>query len=55
MLLQMNSNSSVIKQKKQTNKIYNEDQATKFCSIRKTGFGYSYFTVRVTTSDSSFH
>ena len=38
----MNSNSLLIKQKqKQTNKRYkryNEDQATKFCSIRKTGF-----------------
>ena len=28
-------------------------QATKFCSIRITCFRYSYFTVRITTNDSS--
>ena len=28
-------------------------QATKFCSIRVTGFCYFYFTVPVTTNDSS--
>ena len=47
----MNSNSLVIKQKqKQRNKIYNEDQAKEFCSVRETGFCYSYFTVRITTN-----
>ena len=29
------------------------NQATKFCCIGITGFRYSYFTVRVTTNDSS--
>ena len=47
----MNSNSLVIKQKQKQKKIYNEDQAKKFCSIRKIGFRYSYFTVRIMTND----
>ena len=49
MLLQMNSNSLVIKQ------IYTyiEDQAKKICSLRKTGFHYSYFTARIRTNDLS--
>ena len=41
----MNSNRLVIKQKKQTNKIYNFRP--------QTGFRNSYFTVRVTTNDPS--
>ena len=50
----MNFNNLVIKQQqKQTNKIYNGDQAKEFCSIRKTGFHYSYFTVTVTTNHMS--
>ena len=32
------------KAKTKTNKTYNEDQAKKFCSLKKAGFRYSYFT-----------
>ena len=50
----MNFNSLVIKEKqKQTNKIYNEDQAKEFCSIRERDFLYSYFTVRITMNHMS--
>ena len=36
-----------------TNKVIMTKQATKFCSVRITGFPYSYVTVRVTTNNST--